>query len=162
MFCGHSFKLENSHSHCPPLRTNTQGTWFLFDVVFYGNALFEPFVLEAAFGPHSSYSDGYELLQTAVRDSLVISLLSLPGYFITVFVIGRRTCLCVCRAIRSSLSTTRFGLAPCDQSPGEMILDSFSLPVPVSHCYITSWTASNIVGKSLHSNAGIHSNDHIV
>ncbi|EED88919.1 phosphate transporter, partial [Thalassiosira pseudonana CCMP1335] len=69
----------------------TAGTWFLFDVLFYGNTLFEPLVLEAAFGSHESNDDdGYGLLQTAVRDSLVISLLSLPGYFVSVLLIGRR------------------------------------------------------------------------
>ncbi|KAL9189566.1 hypothetical protein ACHAXT_009241 [Thalassiosira profunda] len=97
----------------------TAGTWFLFDVLFYGNTLFEPLVLEAAFGTHSSSTaDGYELLQTTVRDSLVISLLSLPGYFVTVLLIGRQTC--VCRSIRSSSSSTRCGSAlcsPCYQTP---------------------------------------------
>eukprot|EP00581_Thalassiosira_minuscula_P020067 CAMPEP_0183716202 /NCGR_PEP_ID=MMETSP0737-20130205/10192_1 /TAXON_ID=385413 /ORGANISM="Thalassiosira miniscula, Strain CCMP1093" /LENGTH=733 /DNA_ID=CAMNT_0025945435 /DNA_START=192 /DNA_END=2393 /DNA_ORIENTATION=+ len=90
----------------------TAGTWFLFDVTFYGNTLFEPFVLEAAFGsPSDNATNGYELLQSTVRDSLVISLLSLPAYFITVLLIGRRTC--VCRSLRSSTSTTRCGSASC-------------------------------------------------
>ena len=92
---------------------------FCAQVLFYGNTLFEPLVLEAAFGSHSSSTaDGYELLQTTVRDSLVISLLSLPGYFVTVLLIGRRTC--VCRSIRSSSSPTRCGSAlcsPCYQTP---------------------------------------------
>ena len=92
------------------------GTWFLFDLLFYGNTLFEPLVLEAAFGTQSSNTEGYELLQTTVRDSLVISLLSLPGYFMTVALIGKRTC--VCRSLRSSSSTTRCGsVFPCVQTP---------------------------------------------
>mmetsp|Transcript_26731 Transcript_26731/g.57503 ORF Transcript_26731/g.57503 Transcript_26731/m.57503 type:complete len:760 (+) Transcript_26731:55-2334(+) len=105
----------------------TAGIWFLFDVTFYGNTLFEPLVLEAAFGSHSANAtDGYELLETTVRDSLVISLLSLPGYFVTVFLIGRRTC--VCRSIRSSSSSTRCGSAscfPCEQTPVYIQMQGF-------------------------------------
>eukprot|EP00578_Thalassiosira_sp_NH16_P031354 CAMPEP_0181080080 /NCGR_PEP_ID=MMETSP1071-20121207/2377_1 /TAXON_ID=35127 /ORGANISM="Thalassiosira sp., Strain NH16" /LENGTH=455 /DNA_ID=CAMNT_0023161535 /DNA_START=101 /DNA_END=1465 /DNA_ORIENTATION=+ len=105
----------------------TAGAWLLFDVTFYGNTLFEPLVLEAAFGSHSTNnaSGGYELLQTTVRDSLVISLLSLPGYFVTVFVIGRPTC--VCRSSSSS-STTRCGSAsclPCIQTPTYIQMQGF-------------------------------------
>lgn len=96
-------------------------------LVFHSPQLFEPLVLEAAFGSHSSNAtDGYELLQTTVRDSLVISLLSLPGYFVTVFVIGRRTC--VCRSIRSSSSSTRYGSAscfPCEQTPAYIQMQGF-------------------------------------
>mmetsp|Transcript_23305 Transcript_23305/g.44186 ORF Transcript_23305/g.44186 Transcript_23305/m.44186 type:complete len:769 (+) Transcript_23305:3945-6251(+) len=105
----------------------TAGIWFLFDVTFYGNTLFEPLVLEAAFGSHSANaSNGYELLETTVRDSLVISLLSLPGYFVTVFLIGRRTC--VCRSIRSSSSSTRCGSASCftcEQTPVYIQMQGF-------------------------------------
>lgn len=95
-----------------------QGTWFLFDVLFYGNTLFEPLVLKAAFGSDAATTatSGYELLQTTVRDSLIISLLSLPGYFVTVLLIGRR--ICACRTTRSS----RFGSASCcacELTPGE-------------------------------------------
>ena len=115
----------------------TAGTWFLFDIVFYGNALFEPVVLEAAFGSSSAAAaaagttnnntDDFGVLRTVVRDSLVISCLSLPGYFITVALIGRRTCVNMCRSIRSSFSSTRFGSAMCcppyDQTPGKCLLE---------------------------------------
>lgn len=113
----------------------TAGTWFLFDIVFYGNALFEPVVLEAAFGSSSAAAaagttnnntDDFGALRTVVRDSLVISCLSLPGYFITVALIGRRTCVNMCQSIRSSFSSTRFGSAMCcppyDQTPGKCLL----------------------------------------
>ena len=77
----------------------TGGAWFLFDVLFYGNTLFEPLVLEAAFGSGSG-ADGYGQLQSTAQNSLVISLLSLPGYFMTVLLIGRRTC--TCRPLRTN------------------------------------------------------------
>lgn len=99
----------------------TAGTWFLFDLLFYGNTLFEPLVLEAAFSNGSS-TDGRELLQSTVRSSLIISLLSLPGYFMTVILIGRRTCVCA----RSS--ATRCGSAscfPCYQTPSYIQLQGF-------------------------------------
>lgn len=59
----------------------TAGTWLLFDVVFYGNTLFQPVVLAAAFGK-------MQTLQATARDSLLISLMALPGYFVTVVAIG--------------------------------------------------------------------------
>lgn len=105
----------------------TAGTWFLFDVLFYGNTLFEPLVLEAAFGSHDG-NDGYSLLQTTVRDSLVISLLSIPGYFVTVAVIGKRTCGCCSN--RSSASPNRCGLPscfPCYQTPKFIQMQGFFL-----------------------------------
>jgi MFS family permease len=60
----------------------TAACWFLFDVLFYGNTLFTPVVLEKAFGPSET------LLQTA-RDATVLNLISLPGYFVSVFTIGK-------------------------------------------------------------------------
>lgn len=140
-----------SHEHPPPLQLKTKpiglwssiknepnlrkklagtaGTWFLFDVLFYGNTLFEPLVLEAAFGTNSEdvTEDGYSLLQTTVRDSLIVSLISLPGYFVTVLLIGRKTC--ACRPIRS-LSSSRCGSAPCFpcyQTPAFIQMQGFLL-----------------------------------
>lgn len=109
----------------------TAGTWFLFDVLFYGNTLFEPLVLEAAFGTanDAAADDGYSLLQTTVRDSLIVSLISLPGYFVTVMLIGRRTCSC--RSLRSSSSSsTRCGSCscfPCYQTPAYIQMQGFLL-----------------------------------
>ncbi|KAL3823336.1 hypothetical protein ACHAXA_010471 [Cyclostephanos tholiformis] len=139
-----------------PIRVRPRGLWESIKAepnlgrkvagtaVFYGNTLFEPFVLEAAFGTHSTNSDGYELLQTAVRDTLVISFLSLPGYFITVSVIGRRTCMCLCRSIRSSFPATRFGLAsctPCDQSPAFIQMQGFLLMTILYSIIGLFWTS---------------------
>ena len=101
----------------------TAGAWFLFDVLFYGNTLFEPLVLEAAFGAGSS-ADGYEQLQSTVRDSLVISLLSLPGYFITVLLIGRRTC--TCRSLRTNSRCSAI-CPPIYQTPSFIQLQGFFL-----------------------------------
>ena len=105
----------------------TAGTWFLFDVLFYGNTLFEPLVLEAAFGSHDG-NDGYSLLQKTVRDSLMIGLLSIPGYFVTVAVIGKRTCGCCSN--RSSSSPNRCGFPsffPCFQTPTFIQMQGFLL-----------------------------------
>lgn len=101
----------------------TAGAWFLFDVLFYGNTLFEPLVLEAAFGPGSG-ADGYELLQSTARDSLVISLLSLPGYFMTVLLIGRRTC--TCRSLRTNSRCSAI-CPPIRQTPSFIQLQGFGL-----------------------------------
>ena len=56
--------------------------WFVFDVMFYGNTLFTPIVLKQAFGPKESVSD------TAI-DSAILALMALPGYYISVFTIGK-------------------------------------------------------------------------
>jgi PHS family inorganic phosphate transporter-like MFS transporter len=102
----------------------TAGTWFLFDVLFYGNTLFEPVVLEAAFGSKEDVEDGYTLLLMAVRDSLMISLLSLPGYFVTVMLIGKRTC--VCQSLRSRSTSRCSGIcSPCTQTPAFIQMQGF-------------------------------------
>jgi MFS transporter, PHS family, inorganic phosphate transporter len=61
----------------------TAGTWMLFDVLFYGNTLFQPFVLQAAFGDT-------ETVAKAARDQMILALLALPGYYVTIFAIGRQ------------------------------------------------------------------------
>ena len=55
----------------------TAGCWFLFDVLFYGNTLFKPVVLKAAFGPSET------LVKTALHD-LCLNAMSLPGYFMSI------------------------------------------------------------------------------
>ena len=62
----------------------TAGCWLLFDVLFYGNTLFQPVVLSAAFG-------NSETVLATVRDSTIISLMALPGYFVSVAMVGRQS-----------------------------------------------------------------------
>ena len=62
----------------------TAGCWFLFDVLFYGNSLFQTIVLEAVFG-------GAESISSLALDQTVVALLALPGYFISVIVMGKQT-----------------------------------------------------------------------
>ena len=62
----------------------TAGCWFIFDILYYGNTLFQPVVLEAVFG-------GSETLQKTARDASIIALLALPGYFISVALVGHQS-----------------------------------------------------------------------
>ena len=62
----------------------TAGCWLLFDIIFYGNALFQPVVLSAAFGESETILD-------IARDSIFISLMALPGYFVSVAMVGRQS-----------------------------------------------------------------------
>lgn len=71
----------------------TAGTWFLFDVVFYGNTLFQPVVIKTAFGYDNNDDDNvdqYESMLRNVRDSFLLTMIALPGYFITIALIGRK------------------------------------------------------------------------
>mmetsp|Transcript_10716 Transcript_10716/g.15900 ORF Transcript_10716/g.15900 Transcript_10716/m.15900 type:complete len:614 (-) Transcript_10716:111-1952(-) len=72
----------------------TAGTWFLFDVLFYGNTLFQPVVLEAAFGrggDGNREEDEFQLLLQTARDGLILTSIALPGYFVSALVVGRYT-----------------------------------------------------------------------
>jgi MFS transporter, PHS family, inorganic phosphate transporter len=60
----------------------TGGCWFLFDVLFYGNTLFQPMVLSSAFGDS-------ETILKLVRDTSMIAGLALPGYIVSVIAIGK-------------------------------------------------------------------------
>ena len=61
----------------------TAGCWLLFDILFYGNTLFQPVVLSAAFGSS-------ETILATVGDSTLLSLMALPGYFVSVAMVGRQ------------------------------------------------------------------------
>lgn len=70
----------------------TAGTWFLFDVLFYGNTLFQPIVIEAAFGSSQSEDPIQRLRQTALN-SLALTAIAVPGYFVAAAVLGRKAFL---------------------------------------------------------------------
>jgi PHS family inorganic phosphate transporter-like MFS transporter len=76
----------------------TAGTWFLFDVVFYGNTIFQPIVVAAAFGTQSG-NDGIDLLRKTAMDSLILTSIALPGYAVAGIVLGKKT-LCVTQTPR--------------------------------------------------------------
>lgn len=74
----------------------TAATWFLFDVLFYGNTLFAPIVLQATFGyetkdPMQSLNDLHLLRKTAT-ESLILTSIAIPGYIVAGVLIGRPFC----------------------------------------------------------------------
>ena len=70
----------------------------LQDVLFYGNTLFQPIVVEAAFGSAESDSPIHVLQKTSI-DSLILTSIALPGYAVAGLLIGKRTC-CVLQTPR--------------------------------------------------------------
>ena len=62
----------------------TGGCWLMFDVLFYGNTLFQPVVLAAAFG-------SAETVAKSAQDTALLALLALPGYYVSVFAVGRQS-----------------------------------------------------------------------
>jgi MFS transporter, PHS family, inorganic phosphate transporter len=62
----------------------TAACWFVFDVLFYANVLFQPVVLSAAFGPTES-------IEMAALDTVMVSSMALPGYFVSVLLIGKQS-----------------------------------------------------------------------
>jgi PHS family inorganic phosphate transporter-like MFS transporter len=72
----------------------TACTWFLFDVLFYGNTLFQPIVIEAAFGSRRDAGDPIQILKQTAVDSLILTLIALPGYAVAGMVLGSKTLGC--------------------------------------------------------------------
>ena len=78
-------------------------TWFLFDLLFYGNTLFQPIVLKAAFGNthnrQNSDSPIHSLNATAIR-SILINVIAIPGYVLSFLLMGKK-CLCLCNVVQT-------------------------------------------------------------
>ena len=81
----------------------TAVTWFLFDLLFYGNTIFQAIVVEATFrsrenkdgndaSSNNSSSDRRHLLQRTALDSFILTSIALPGYAVAGALIGRRIC----------------------------------------------------------------------
>ena len=66
----------------------------MFDVVFYGNTLFQPVVIKTAFGyddgDNANQDDEFANIVDNIRDSMILSIIALPGYFVSIALIGRR------------------------------------------------------------------------
>eukprot|EP01125_Pyxidicula_operculata_P015475 TRINITY_DN5255_c0_g1_i2.p1 TRINITY_DN5255_c0_g1~~TRINITY_DN5255_c0_g1_i2.p1 ORF type:complete len:403 (+),score=38.50 TRINITY_DN5255_c0_g1_i2:137-1210(+) len=65
-----------------PRLIGTAGTWFLFDITFYGNGLFKETVIDIL-QLHGGDTDFMQVRNTAVA-SLVIAAIALPGYWIAI------------------------------------------------------------------------------
>lgn len=94
-----SSSLYYALSNEPKIIKKLLGTafiWFLFDILFYGNTLFEPIVLSSALGNNdrnnSSSSDNDtnddDDLTKVCRNSFILSSIALPGYIIGAYLIG--------------------------------------------------------------------------
>jgi len=79
--------IRSENNLCTKL-LGTAMTWFLFDVLFYGNTLFQPVVMEAAFGEPS---DAEYLIQELAKNSAILISLALPGYFVSIYQLNYQT-----------------------------------------------------------------------
>jgi PHS family inorganic phosphate transporter-like MFS transporter len=76
-----------------PKIMGTAGGWFLFDITFYGNSLFQSTVLRDVFNQASSTTVEGDLSHNVCLQMLIIALMGLPGYYVSVYFmdsLGRR------------------------------------------------------------------------
>lgn len=114
----------------------TAGTWFLFDIVFYGNTLFQPVVIKTAFGYDNNDDDNvdeYDSMLRNVRDSFLLTMIALPGYFMTIALIGQKLAPLKCVSTRYS----HFGIL--HQTPRFIQIQGFVI-MTIVYCIIGySW-----------------------
>lgn len=70
----------------------TAGSWFLFDVTFYGNAVFATKII-STLQPTDADDSKYDQLTKHALSKFIITAIALPGYYLGVFTIdaiGRR------------------------------------------------------------------------
>jgi len=68
----------------------TAGGWFLFDITFYGNNLFQSTVLRSVFKVHgksTAISGGLD--HNVIAQMAVVSAMGLPGYYVAVYFMDR-------------------------------------------------------------------------
>merc|ERR1712156_655876 len=72
----------------------TAGGWFIFDITFYGNALFAPTVLHSIFHTDGEVPvNGANLQHNLCFQLLIVALIGLPGYYVSAFLmdhVGRK------------------------------------------------------------------------
>ena len=77
-------------SHC----VAQAGTWFLFDITFYGNSLFQPTVLHEVFkAADGAPVDGPTIQTNICMQMALLALIGLPGYYTSVWlmdIVGAR------------------------------------------------------------------------
>jgi PHS family inorganic phosphate transporter-like MFS transporter len=72
----------------------TAGGWFLFDITFYGNSLFQSTVLREVFKVPKARSGAPTTITGGISENLiaqmaVVAAISLPGYYVSVFLMDR-------------------------------------------------------------------------
>jgi PHS family inorganic phosphate transporter-like MFS transporter len=65
----------------------TAGSWFIFDIVFYANALFSSTILSLL--KLDSVSDSFTKVKNLSTESVYIALMGLPGYYVAVLLINK-------------------------------------------------------------------------
>jgi len=81
--------LKSEPNICQKL-VGTAFIWFLFDILFYGNTLFQPVVLESALGrPSKNSSENQVEISELAIDAIILATIALPGYFVSIYFIGR-------------------------------------------------------------------------
>eukprot|EP01079_Euglenida_sp_SAG-EU17-18_P008891 gene8892-1594_t len=78
------------------------GSWFLFDVAFYGNALIAPDAVNFIFG-------GTTLMDT-VMHSFAVALVALPGYYAGILFLHKVDGLWLLQMVGFSMTTLLYGL----------------------------------------------------
>lgn len=73
-------------AHWSPL-ISTAGAWFLLDVMFYGNGLFQANVIELL-NLGSSGDSTRDKLDSVVLVALIVSAIGMPGYWVTIALVG--------------------------------------------------------------------------
>eukprot|EP00537_Pseudo-nitzschia_pungens_P006046 CAMPEP_0172363438 /NCGR_PEP_ID=MMETSP1060-20121228/6799_1 /TAXON_ID=37318 /ORGANISM="Pseudo-nitzschia pungens, Strain cf. cingulata" /LENGTH=639 /DNA_ID=CAMNT_0013086177 /DNA_START=428 /DNA_END=2347 /DNA_ORIENTATION=+ len=125
----------------------TAGTWFLFDVVFYGNTIFQPIVVAAAFGTHGNgHGNGHgggdtpiAVLRKTALDSLILTSIALPGYAVAGWAMGKRDKSSVGSGCRS---WCRSWCCDCskEQSPRYVMLQGFAAMAVLYATIGANWT----------------------
>jgi len=72
----------------------TAGGWFIFDITFYGNLLFQPLVLAQVFDAEGGSTCSGDLKHSLCIQMSITALIGLPGYYVAVWLMdsmGRRT-----------------------------------------------------------------------
>jgi len=63
----------------------TAGGWFIFDITFYGNVLFQPTVLKSIFKVEGAVpTHGSDLSHNLCCQLMILALIGLPGYYVSV------------------------------------------------------------------------------
>lgn len=113
------------------------GVWFLFDVLFYGNTLFQPIVIQAIFGSsiHHDMSPIHLLQQTSIH-TLLLTMMAVPGYIVASNVISSA------RTLNNNRNTKMMFQCDIARTPKYVMLQGFLM---MTFLYLVIGTMWNIL-----------------